>query len=79
MSTLANSVQKVSLQFSSLQVIAGTALANITNNAVNTGRKILSALTINPVKDGMSEYETQMNAVQTILANTQKREQMLRL
>lgn len=72
MSTLANSVQKVSLRFSSLQVIAGTALANITNNAVNTGRKILSALTINPVKDGMSEYETQMNAVQTILANTQK-------
>lgn len=72
MSTLANSVQKVSLQFSSLQVIAGTALANITNNAVNTGRKILSALTVNPVKDGMSEYETQMNAVQTILANTQK-------
>lgn len=72
MSTLANSVQKVSLQFSSLQVIAGTALANITNNAINTGRKILSALTINPVKDGMSEYETQMNAVQTILANTQK-------
>lgn len=72
MSTLANGVQKVSLQFSSLQVIAGTALANITNNAVNTGRKILSALTTNPVKDGMSEYETQMNAVQTILANTQK-------
>lgn len=72
MSTLANSVQKVSLQFSSLQVIAGTALANITNNAVNTGRKILSALTTNPVKDGMSEYKTQMNAVQTILANTQK-------
>ena len=72
MSTLANSVQKVGLQFSSLQVIAGTALANITNNAVNTGRKILSALTTNPVKDGMSEYETQMNAVQTILANTQK-------
>lgn len=72
MSTLANSVQRVSLQFSSLKVIAGTALANITNNAVNTGRKILSALTINPVKDGMSEYETQMNAVQTILANTQK-------
>lgn len=72
MSTLANSVQKVSLQFSSLQVIAGTALANITNNAVNTGRKILSALTTNSVKDGMSEYETQMNAVQTILANTQK-------
>lgn len=72
MSTLANSVQKVSFQFSSFQVIAGTALANITNNAVNTGRKVLSALTINPVKDGMSEYETQMNAVQTILANTQK-------
>ena len=33
---------------------------------------LTDAITIDPVKDGFAEYETQMNAVQTILANTQK-------
>lgn len=32
----------------------------------------MDAITIDPVRDGFNEYETQMNAVQTILANTQK-------
>ena len=33
---------------------------------------MISAITIDPVRDGLTEYETQMNAIQTILANTQK-------
>lgn len=32
----------------------------------------MSALTLDPIKDGFAEYETQMNSVQTILANTSK-------
>ncbi len=72
MSGLGGSVDTVSAKFSALQVMAVTALANITNSAVNAGKKIVSALTLDPVKDGFAEYETQMNAVQTILANTQK-------
>ena len=50
-----------------------TALANITNSAVNAGKNIVKALTIDPVKTGSQEYETQINAVQTILANTQSK------
>ena len=72
MSGLGSSVDAVSAKFSALQVMGVTALANITNSAVNAGKKIVSALTLDPVKDGFAEYETQMNAVQTILANTQK-------
>ena len=72
MSGLYNGVETVRMKFSALEVIAVTALANITNSAVNAGKRMISALTIQPVKDGFAEYETQMNAVQTILANTQK-------
>ena len=72
MSGLGSGVEAVSAKFSALQVMGVTALANLTNSAVNYGKKMISALTIDPVTDGFKEYETQMNAVQTILANTQK-------
>ena len=70
MSGLGNAVETVHAKFSALEVMGVTALANITNQAVNAGKKIVSALTIDPIKTGFQEYETQINAVQTILANT---------
>lgn len=70
MSGLGKGVESVSAKFSAMDVIGVTALANITNQAVNAGKRIMSALTIDPVKTGFQEYETQINAVQTILANT---------
>ena len=72
MSPLGNAVESVHAKFSALQVMGVTALANITNSAVNAGKRIVSALTIDPVKSGFQEYETQINSIQTILANTQK-------
>ena len=73
MSGLGNAVESVRSKFSALEVMGVTALANITNSAVNAGKRIVSALTIDPVKTGFQEYETQINAVQTILANTQSK------
>ena len=73
MSGLSNAVETVSVKFSSLKVMAVTALANITNSAVNAGKRIVSALTIDPIKTGFSEYETQINSIQTILANTESK------
>ena len=70
LSSLGGAVQTVQAKFSALEVMAVTTLANITNSAVNAGKRIVSALTIEPIKTGFSEYETQINAVQTILANT---------
>ena len=70
LSGLSNAVETVNAKFSALEVMAITALANITNSAVNAGKSIVSALTIDPIKTGFQEYETQINAVQTILANT---------
>lgn len=69
MSETAKGVDAVKLKFSALQVVAATALANITNSAISTGKRMISALTLDPVMTGFQEYETKMNAVQTIMAN----------
>ena len=69
-SALARGVESVTAKFSHLQVIAATALANITNRMVDAGMAMTKALTIDPIKDGFAEYETKMNAMQTIFANT---------
>lgn len=69
MSTLGNGVEAVRVKFSALQVMGVTALTNITNSAVNAGKRMVDALTLKPIRTGFQEYETQMNAVQTIMAN----------
>ena len=70
MSPLSNAVETVRVRFSALEVMAITALQNITNSALAAGKNLVSAFTIDPIKTGFDEYETQINAVQTILANT---------
>ena len=70
MSGMSGAIDTVQARFSALQVMGVTALANITNAAVNAGKNIVSALTVAPVMDGFREYETQINSVQTIMANT---------
>ena len=72
MKGMSSAIEGVQSKFSALEVMGITALANITNSAVNAGKRIVSALTIDPITTGFQEYETQINAIQTILANTQK-------
>ena len=73
MSSLSNAVHTVGLKFNAMYSIADQALRNITNSAYYAGKRIISALTIDPIKTGFQEYETQINAVQTILANTESK------
>lgn len=70
MTGLGNAVESVRLKFSALEVMAVTALSNITTHALNMGMNIAKEFTLDPVMQGFSEYETQIGAVQTILANT---------
>lgn len=70
LSALSGSVETVRAKFSALEVMAMTALANITNSAVNAGRRMISAFTVEPVVTGFQEYELKMDSVQTIMAST---------
>ena len=70
LSGIGKSADTVGLRFNAMYTIADQALRNITNSAMQAGKNIMSALTIDPVKTGLSEYETKINAIQVIKANT---------
>lgn len=67
---LLNALDNLSQKFSAVEVIGVTALMRITNQAVDAGERLVKALSLDPIISGFQEYETQINAVQTILANT---------
>lgn len=67
---LSTSIEGINAKFLAMSTIAITALQRITNAAIDAGGKIVKALTITPVLDGFQEYETNINSIQTILANT---------
>ena len=70
MSYLSNGIETVRMKFSALQVMGVAVLTNIANSAFNAGKRIVSALAIDPITTGFQEYETKINAIQTIMSNT---------
>lgn len=70
LSSIDGAVTGVSARFVALSTIAITALSNIANSAFSAGAAVAKGLTVDPVKTGLSEYETNLNSIQTILANT---------
>lgn len=63
-------VTGVSKSFMAMSTIGITTLATITSRALAAGTNIAKALTLDPIMGGLHEYETNMNSIQTILANT---------
>ena len=68
--SLGNAADKVGLRFNAMYTIADQVLRNITTRVQQTAESMVKALTLDPITTGFQEYETQINAVQTILANT---------
>ena len=57
--------------FPALEAAAAFALGNIATQAINAGGRMVKSLSLGPVIDGFKEYSTNLNSIQTILANTQ--------
>ncbi|MDY6058106.1 MAG: tape measure protein [Candidatus Onthovivens sp.] len=72
MSTLSKNIDTVKTKFSSLQVIAITALANITNSAVNAGKRLIASLSTDQLIAGWTKYEEKTASIQTIMNSTGK-------
>ena len=72
MSSLGQSVETVKLKFSALQIAAVTALTNITNSAVNAGKRLVASLSTDNIAAGWSKYEQKTGSVQTIMNATGK-------
>lgn len=68
--SIAEGISHISSKFSEFGIIGITVLQNLTNQALNAGKTIVKALTIDPVSMGFSEYELKMGSIQTIMAGT---------
>ena len=70
MDGMASSVDTVQTRFTALQGVALGVFASIGSMAASTGIGLIKSLTLSPVMDGFREYETKINAIQRIQANT---------
>lgn len=70
---MAKNIDTIASRFTNLGIVGTTVLQNITNSAIRTGKQLVDALTLQAPRMGFSEYETQINAIQTILANTKSK------
>ena len=72
MSQLSKSVETVQARFSTMQVVAMTALSNITNSAIESSKKIISSLSFDQISAGWAKYNDKTSSVQTIMNATGK-------
>lgn len=68
MSGLGSAVESVRLKFSALQVVAITALQNITNSAISAGERLVRALSIDQVSAGWDKLAKKTTSVATLVA-----------
>jgi tape measure domain-containing protein len=69
-SAMQDGIFTVKNEFDALGIIAKRVLEDITDGVIKVGKSLIENVTIAPIKSGLEEYETQINSVQTILANT---------
>lgn len=66
------SLDRLESKFSSLNIVATTALVNITNKFVDAGEKLVKSLSIDQVVSGWDKYTEKTSNVQTIMNATGK-------
>lgn len=68
--SLAAAPQSVSKAFLAMSTVAITALANITNRAIDAGIRIVKSLSFDQIAAGFAEYELKLGSIQTIMAGS---------
>lgn len=70
--TMQTGLDRLESKFSSLNIVATTALVNITNKFVDAGEKLVKSLSIDQVASGWDKYTEKTSNVQTIMNATGK-------
>ena len=70
LSGITNAINEVSKGFSVLQGAAAVALGSIMAKAAAAGASLVKDVSFGPITQGFQEYATNLNSIQTILANT---------
>ena len=67
---IGRAVDAILPKLETLRLVAIGVMSQITTKAVIAGSQLVKSLTLDPIIQGFHEYTTNLNAVQTILANT---------
>lgn len=67
---LMEAIDGVKVQFTALGAITNRVMQRITDSVLDTGKKMLKSLTIDPIMSGYSKYEDKTASVQTLLNST---------
>lgn len=70
---VSDGLDEIHMRFKTLDVVAATVISDITRQVVGLGSRLAKELSVTPLISGLQEYETQINAVQTILSNTESK------
>ena len=70
--TMQTSLDRLESKFSSLNIVATTALVNITNKFVDAGEKLVKSLSIDQAVSGWDKYTEKTSNVQTVMNATGK-------
>jgi tape measure domain-containing protein len=65
---ISNAIDTVKVKFSALETIGITALANITNRAVNAGINLTKSLSVDNILSGWTKLQQKSNSVSTLLS-----------
>ncbi len=68
LSPLVSAAEAVSAKFSALEVIGITALSNITNSAINTGKQLVKSLTVDQISAGFDKFTDKTTSVATLVS-----------
>ena len=67
---MADSVEQTTSRFGALKIAGVAAIATIASKATSIGLNMVKSLTLDPITSGFAEYQTNLNSIQTIMANT---------
>lgn len=69
-SIMDNGIQKVQDHFNLLNTVATTVIERITNSAIDSGTRLVKALSVDQISQGWSQFEDRTIAVQRIMSAT---------
>lgn len=72
LSHMGAAVDQIASRFSTLGVVAVSALASITNKAVEAGAQLVKSLTVGPIGEGFSDYNLKLTSIKTVMNTTGK-------
>jgi tape measure domain-containing protein len=67
---ISSAIENINQKFSAMGAVGFSVINNLTSMALSAGEKLAKSLSLDQTISGFQEYNTNINSVQTILANT---------